>query len=80
MIKNGEVSSLVTFVKCIPPDSFAWFWLEGDYLLAANENNPEGARTPVTMWVGGVTPSLKSALFPQLGGDGNSEKNTEEEQ
>ncbi len=59
---------------------FAKIEAKGQYLEAANEVNPNSERTPVTMWVGGVTPSLKSALFPQLGGDGNSEKNTEEEQ
>ena len=79
MIIDGNMGCFTVLATSISYPS-AKIEVQGQYLEAANENNLDDARTPVTMWVGGVTPSLKSALFPQLGGDGNSEKNTEEEQ
>ncbi len=79
MIIDGNMGCLTVLATSISYP-FAKIEVQGQYLEAANEKNPDDVRTPVTMWVGGVTPSLKSVLFPQLGGDGNSEKNTEEEQ
>jgi hypothetical protein len=64
----GEVSSLFVAARLIP-SSFALVRVLGDYLEAANENNPDGTVVPVTTWIGGVSPSLGSTSSLQSSGD-----------